>query len=534
MIWHILRKDVRLLWAIALAVAAIHFAAAGAQFWLGPLQQPGQLVTIAYLLSLVSLVGVVMVTLSVMHQDAVPGVRQDWLVRPINRAELIGAKLLFVALIVQGPLLLADLGEGLASGFSFPASLGAAAARNATILCFFSLPALMIGAVTRNAVESFLVAIAGLVIYVAVILIGMVLLLGIKTSIGGTGLSWIMGATWYTLAVAGTAVVMSLQFFRRQTTTARYLIGAGGAVVILSSFLPWRAAFAMETSLSKQPSLARAVALAFNPQLGRFKLPAGAAQATGIALYVPLRVAGVPAQTVMLLDRADIQIRDATGQTLYTGKSNLSVDGLGSIEDARLEVRQRAGNPAPIDVYQKIFVPSAVYARLRGQPVEMEIDYSLTLFHLDAMASIAAIGGHAKLQNLGSCVTGIDGEGDDVQLHCISAQPTPSCFTAVLEDPPNGLHNPEAHRCEPDYSPFALKLWPDALYRFAGELPFFDARGLIHYPVDGTKLVDARLEIETYEPRAHFTRKLTIRKIELSDLAGPLNPTGTDFAAKLQ
>ncbi len=180
MIWHILRKDVRLLWAIALAVAAIHFAAAGAQFWLGPLQQPGQLVTIAYLLSLVSLVGVVVLTLSVMHQDAVPGVRQDWLVRPINRAEMIGAKLLFVALIVQGPLLLADLGEGLASGFSFPASLGAAAARNVTVLCFFSLPALMIGAVTRNAVESFLVAIAGLVIYVTVILIGMVLLLGIK------------------------------------------------------------------------------------------------------------------------------------------------------------------------------------------------------------------------------------------------------------------------------------------------------------------------------------------------------------------
>ncbi len=236
----------------------------------------------------------------------------------------------------------------------------------------------------------------------------------------------------------------------------------------------------------------------------------------------------------MLLDRANIQIRDATGQTLYAGKSNLSVDGLGSIEDARLEVRQRARNPVPIDMYQKIFVPSAVYARLRGQPVEMEIDYSLTLLYLDAMASIPAIGGHAKLQNLGSCVTGIDGEGDDVQLRCISAEPTPSCFTAVLEDPPNGLRNPETHVCEPDYSPFALNFWPDALYRFGGELPFFDARGLIHYPVDGTKLVDARLKIETYEPRAHFTRKLTVRNIELSDFAGPLALSGTVAAAKLQ
>jgi hypothetical protein len=39
----------------------------------------------------------------------VPGVSQDWLVRPIRRGDLLRAKLIFVVLVVEGPALLADL-----------------------------------------------------------------------------------------------------------------------------------------------------------------------------------------------------------------------------------------------------------------------------------------------------------------------------------------------------------------------------------------------------------------------------------------
>jgi len=522
MVWHILRKDVRLLWAFALAVAAIHVANAALRCWTGVLQEPHQLVGVAGLLSLVSVLGIIVLTITVMHQDAVPGVRQDWLIRPIKRGDMILAKVLFVVLIVQIPLLLADLGEGLMEGFGLPLSLEAAAGRNFAVLCYFSLPALMFGAVTRNIVECFIVAVIGLIVYVTIFVGYMVMVLGIKTSVGGTGLQWVFAATWYTLALAGAALVISLQYLRRRTNLARGIIGAGGAIVVLSSFLPWHTAFALQQGLSKEPSAANAIVLAFNPLLGRFQLPSGAAAATSAALYLPLRVTGVPAAAVMLTDRANVRITDISGRTLYEGRSNLSVDGVGSIQDARLEVRQSASSDTAADVYQRIFVPAAVYAKLSNEPVSLQIDYSMTLLRTKGELSIPAVGGHAKLGNLGWCATRIDGEGDDVQLHCMDTRRGPSCFTAILEHRPSGLRNPEAHVCYPDYTPFDANVWPEALSRFAGEVPFFDRSGLIHYPVDGTKLADARLIIETYEPRDHFTRQLSIPNIRLSDFAGPI------------
>jgi hypothetical protein len=520
MVWHILKKDVRLLWMLALVAAAIHLAAAGLRSWLGLSLEPDQLVVIADLLSLLSFLGIVFLSIAVMHQDAVPGVRQDWLIRPIKRGDLILAKLLFVMLVVQGPLLFADLGEALMDGFTFPASFSAAAARNVAILCYFSLPALMIGAVTRNVMESFVAAMLILITYVAVFLLGAVMLFGVKTSVGGTGLSWMFGASWYALAVLGTAIVISLQFFRRRTTMARCLIGAGAAAIILSSFLPWRAAFALQEKLAKQPLSASAIELAYYPQLGPFKLSPGAAAATSAGLYLPLQVTGVPSAAVVLMDRANVRIIDLSGRTLYEGRSNLSVDGVGSIQDARLEVRQSENDDAAAEVHQRIFIPAAIYGKLKDQSVRMQIDYYLTLLRAEARYSIPAIGGSARLKGLGWCSTRIDGEGDDVLLRCLDTRRTAWCFSAFLEHTPSGVRNPETHVCDPDYTPFGTNLWPDALSRLAGESPFFDRSGLTHYPVDGSKLADSRLVIKTYEARDHFTRHLNIPTIRLSDFAG--------------
>jgi hypothetical protein len=48
---------------------------------------------------------------AVVQLDAIPGVRQDWLVRPLERRNLLLAKLLFVVLAVLLPILATDLIE---------------------------------------------------------------------------------------------------------------------------------------------------------------------------------------------------------------------------------------------------------------------------------------------------------------------------------------------------------------------------------------------------------------------------------------
>jgi hypothetical protein len=126
MMWHILKKDTRLLWLAAAALAITHVAIAALRSWLGLFPHTSQLVAVASLLSIIALIGIAILTLAVMHQDAVPGLRQDWLIRPIKPLDMILAKLCFVLLLVQAPLFVADLLEGLLQGFSLPAAAAGA------------------------------------------------------------------------------------------------------------------------------------------------------------------------------------------------------------------------------------------------------------------------------------------------------------------------------------------------------------------------------------------------------------------------
>jgi hypothetical protein len=117
MIWHIFKKDWKLLWPLVLAVAIGNVANAALWMELGPFNEPRELVLVGVFLQLgVWLAGAFLI-ITVVHQDAIPGDRQDWLTRPIKPHHLLLAKLLFLLLAVQGPLVLANLITGLVEGF---------------------------------------------------------------------------------------------------------------------------------------------------------------------------------------------------------------------------------------------------------------------------------------------------------------------------------------------------------------------------------------------------------------------------------
>ena len=103
MVWHIFRKDVRLLWPLVAMVGLLQFASAGTRLALGHFGDPPQLALIASLLSGMMFLGIAILIIAAVQQDTVPGVNQDWLVRPISRRDLVLAKLLFLLIAVHGP-----------------------------------------------------------------------------------------------------------------------------------------------------------------------------------------------------------------------------------------------------------------------------------------------------------------------------------------------------------------------------------------------------------------------------------------------
>src|SRR5207253_6768840 len=94
-------------------------------------------------------------------QDAIPGVRQDWLVRPVNRRDLLLAKILSVLVMVQAPMLAADFLEALLNGFPLGESLAAAGSRSGYIFLGFTLPLFALASLTRNFMEAIVGGVAG-------------------------------------------------------------------------------------------------------------------------------------------------------------------------------------------------------------------------------------------------------------------------------------------------------------------------------------------------------------------------------------
>src|SRR5262249_4610319 len=112
MIWHIFKKDVKLSWRLAAGVALLHWASALAAFTMLTTTSVTAAVkarNLAGMLIIGGLIATGFIITTVVHNDAIPGVRQDWLVRPLRRRDLMLAKVLFVLLMVQLPVFLADV-----------------------------------------------------------------------------------------------------------------------------------------------------------------------------------------------------------------------------------------------------------------------------------------------------------------------------------------------------------------------------------------------------------------------------------------
>lgn len=510
MIWHIFRKDLRQLLPLVAVVTIAQVANAALWFALGHFNEPKGLVVVAEVFSVGIFVAIAALITATVQLDVLPGVSQDWLVRPIRRSDLLCAKLLFVSIVVHIPMLLSDLAHGTAAGFALRDSLMAALSRTFEILLFFSLPVLAIAAVTRTLVQVAALVVAIWLIVTVAIIAGVVMRGGAAPPFAATGLQWMTPAFWSVLAFAGTAAILPMQYFRRATTRARGIVVAAVVLAPMLSFATWASAFSVQRTFSPNPAIAEPITIAFDPGLGRSATEPAATSAN--VVLVPIRVSGLVPESIVMNDRATVRLMARDGTTLFSGRTTVN---LGYGDDFPV----RTAEAGEVRVHQRIVFPERVYELVRTQPVRMEIDYSLTLFQLEARNEISAMNGDRRLTGLGWCRTKIDQDGDDIELGCIKTGSAPMCVGVTLENPTNGKRNPESQYCAPDYTPYTAHIYPDSTSRFGVGIEFRDLRGLGKFPVDGSQLADARVILKSYLPAAHFTRRLVIPEIRLGDWA---------------
>jgi len=509
MMWHIFRKDCRLLWQMVLAVALVNairlvsLARVALPFVTSNRFSPVR--DVSLLLDTILNLANIFVVVLVVQEDAIPGLQQDWLTRPVRRRDLLLGKIAFIVLLVQGPIFVAEVVQSLAYGFSLRQSLGPQLSKSLWMLFALDLPVLAFATLTRNLKEAIGAA--------AVIVVGFELLeestLGRAADFAGSmGIGWVIDAvriSWILLAAGG---ILALQYGWRKTTRARWLYGSAAIVWLLVQFLPWEPAFALQEQLSSVPAAANPVQIVFEPGAGN-----GHGEGLGATprrlfragpdaeLWLPLHLKGTNDDDLVSADHVTARISDPEGEAIDLGNE---------LEPGKAELWYP---------FKPLWVPESVYKKLREKRVRLEIDYSLTLLKANPSVSLPALDGNLRDTDAGWCATRKDSGRTAIELGCLIPGRAP-CVSWSLENRETGKRFVQNPQCDQKYSPYVGRLG-DTLSRFGTLFPF--RAPLVEdlfFPVKESQLPQARVVIRTYRPVAHFTRRVMITDLKMSDWVG--------------
>ncbi len=538
MAWHILRKDLILLWPVVALSALAQFGLDALMFMADRSPDSQYLLLTARLFVIVVFLTIAFVIALGVHQEPIAGTRQDWLIRPIRRRDLLIAKLLFVLAAVHLPMFLGDLIEATAQGLSWDQATIAALSRNLYVLVTISLPAFGFAAMTRNTAQFLGVGVTYFIVITAA-----TFLLSNVARINGqeqatnplfwTGVAWVQQTLARVVLALGAVAALLLLYFGRKVALARSVFPIFAGLSVLAAFLPWDWMFAIQEAASAAPARSQPVDLAFDFQAPRYRpaagensddYSAGAGQvqlrgrsagdiavenrvrrAQGdVTVFLPVRIRGLPAGALPWADRASVILRTQGGGVVFSGHG----------DELKLD-RTASGSPVRT-AYEAIRIPALVYEASKDKPLTLQIDYSMSVLRPWAPVAAAALGADERLPGFGRCTTVRDSDGDDIEIRCLKAGRTPSCVSATLRDMSSGQSNPETLICAPDYSPYNSRPFPDAISRFQVEAPFRDRLGLGNYPVGGGQLAHAQLVLTGYEASEHITRRLTAPQIHLA------------------
>jgi len=319
MILHIVRKDVSQLWMLVTIALIAQLANTGLWFALDHFQKPAELVVPAQVFPFIAWIAIIVLIVACVHQDVVPGVSQDWLIRPIRRADLILAKVMFVLIFVNAPMFVSDLAHGMARGFGVRQSLAAAGAHGLLAFLALELPILTLATITTSVTQVIGGVLAIWLSILAIVLAGTAIRGGAPPPFALSGMQWMTPAFWTLLALVAACIIIPLQYFRRATSASRRIAFTATILAPMLSFSSWNKAFGFQQSLSADPKVASLVKLSFNPEPAGVSPPATASSSN--RLLLPIVVSGLPPESLLLCDRADIRLAGQDGTALYSGRT---------------------------------------------------------------------------------------------------------------------------------------------------------------------------------------------------------------------
>jgi hypothetical protein len=503
-IWHILKKDLRLLWPVAAVVAAVQTVNAVLLCCGGEFERSDSPSTALSLISnaalpLVSLLGLVILVIAVAQQDRFPGTTQDWLTRPVARHQLVGAKLLFVLLVGLGPILVCDITMGVIAHLRVTDVVAASLTRSMALFGLVCLPALMLGIVTRSLGQALVLGVALAVVLILEIIAFSQLRRDLPLL--QSGFAWSIGLALLIVNVLATAVVMPLQVHWRSTERVRGIVVVFLCAVPALAFLPWSVGFGLQQVMTGRSSHAAPVVQIDPNRKTTFSIDGPreyqdyAKDPRVVNLQVPLADSTALVGTPWALDRVVADVIDPKGGAVLA-----SLPGWAGRNTLERTARRPVLLQMPVTLFQ---ITRAGHASIRAT-------LFVTTFHSTAAQTIGSLKGRA-LDEFSRCY------GDyEKSVSCVSTRPVGTCVH--LDDRSSSGQNMNDEIYEPDYScrgvtytPWPLPLWRDPYYTFEATRwgSSLDSRVLTNYVPDAHFKVDFEFNLDgAIENKTHSARSV--------------------------
>ncbi len=521
LILHILRKDWKLLWPLGVACALLQAALAGLEYRPESFAASDGGNAAAMILSLSLGLGLILTIVLAVQQDALPGVNQDWLIRPIKRRDLLIAKTLFVLSVIHVPIVTVHSIRGIAEGLALGDTLRVTLLSNVELALLFSLPVFALATLSKTVTEALVTALAALVFVLLATLVAATLgMVGshafhLDGPTDDTGLDWMVGLLHHGVLSMTAIAVVGLQYARRDTRRSRIVLAAGLLLFVIVGRLPWQPAFALQQALSPQPEAGRGVVMQWAPlapstvsgfalQDEDVKARQRPVQGGRQRLIVGIDVEGLPPDAALHADRVALRVLDGRGATVYRTT--------GQVWDVR------AAGDGTARLRQVIDLPKRVYARFAGRPVSLALEYSLTVLRSRVLRALPALEGNEAIEGVGRCASRLDDDGMSIDVGCEAAGELPPCLSVSLRHAESLDAGPETFVCDLDYAPAAWHFSADPLERFVRKLPLGNRGSIAGSPAALGR--DATIVFRLYDAVAHFTRRVTVADVHLSDFAG--------------
>jgi len=424
---HILEKDTRRLWwqiavTFVLLAALARMDAERADFIPGPAEGWLTLLLLAawgFLLALLVL------------EEPLVGDRQFWITRPYRWPALLAAKLVFAALFIHFPSLLADCAILAARSFSPLAYLPLLLRKQVYLAGALTLPAVTLAAVSKSLAQ--LVPVAVVVAGAAVILARWVE----PFSAPWMGVDEVRrGLALLAFAVAAVAVLV-LQYARRRTILSRAL--AGAALVLaaaLFGFTPREDTFALQCALSPISAASRAPSIHLAPRSE--EPPSGLRQVFSpksvVTLAIPIEVSGIPDGVQARCEQLGLEIASPRGDLYRAAALSRYVRPQGNTFQASISPYDR--NPA----WQILRLDRSLYDRIKDERVKLTGKVGAVLYRGGEPAWMP-VGSSVSAPGLGRCsnILSEDPLGEEMlKVVCESPSPIPLLARVRLVEPVAG------------------------------------------------------------------------------------------------